>query len=153
MEDLLTRPGLRPPEAPAPPGRGPSASPVGRGPGSRSLQRLSENVEDGWGRVSAWEHFDALLLVLVAALALGLRWRTLWASYWGDEAIAIGIALHPVGSLPHYLANDGFLPLLPHTPFLDGAVRAVRTGHPCAVDGGRPAGHTRRLVVRREALR
>ena len=47
----------------------------------------------------------------MAALALGLRWRTLWASYWGDEAIAIGIALHPVGSLPHYLANDGSPPL------------------------------------------
>ena len=47
----------------------------------------------------------------MAALALGLRWRTLGASYWGDEAIAIGIALHPVGSLPHYLANDGSPPL------------------------------------------
>jgi mannosyltransferase len=35
----------------------------------------------------------------------------MWASYWGDEAIAIGIALHPVGSLPHYLANDGSPPL------------------------------------------
>ena len=44
-------------------------------------------------------------------MALGLRWRTLGASYWGDEAIAIGIALHPVGSLPHYLANDGSPPL------------------------------------------
>ena len=35
----------------------------------------------------------------------------MWASYWGDEAIAIGIALHPVSSLPHYLANDGSPPL------------------------------------------
>lgn len=32
-------------------------------------------------------------------------------SYWGDEAIAIGIAGHPIGSLPHYLVNDGSPPL------------------------------------------
>jgi uncharacterized membrane protein len=45
------------------------------------------------------------------ALSLGLRWRTLWASYWGDEAIAIGIASHSLGVLPHYLVNDGSPPL------------------------------------------
>ena len=45
------------------------------------------------------------------ALSLALRWRTLWASYWGDEAIAIGIAVHPISALPHYLVNDGSPPL------------------------------------------
>jgi hypothetical protein len=51
------------------------------------------------------------LVGLLMALSLVLRWRTLWTSYWGDEAIAIGIAAHPLGSLPHYLANDGSPPL------------------------------------------
>ena len=45
------------------------------------------------------------------ALSLALRWRGLGTSYWGDEAIAIGIAAHPVGALPHYLVNDGSPPL------------------------------------------
>jgi 4-amino-4-deoxy-L-arabinose transferase-like glycosyltransferase len=45
------------------------------------------------------------------ALVLALRWRTLGTSYWGDEAIAIGIASHPIGAFAHYLANDGSPPL------------------------------------------
>jgi 4-amino-4-deoxy-L-arabinose transferase-like glycosyltransferase len=45
------------------------------------------------------------------ALSLALRWRALWASYWGDEAIAIGIAVHPISALPRYLVNDGSPPL------------------------------------------
>lgn len=45
------------------------------------------------------------------ALVLVLRWRTLWTSYWGDEAIAIGIASHPIAAFAHYLGNDGSPPL------------------------------------------
>jgi mannosyltransferase len=56
-------------------------------------------------------HFDLVVVVLLMALSLALRWRTLWTSYWGDEAIAIGIAAHPIGSLPSYLVNDGSPPL------------------------------------------
>jgi uncharacterized membrane protein len=52
-----------------------------------------------------------VLLVALAALSLALRWRTLWASYWGDEAIAIGIAAQPLRALPHALNNDGSPPL------------------------------------------
>ena len=62
-------------------------------------------------RLVAWRHFDALLLVALMALALVLHGRTLWTSYWGDEAIAVGIAAHPLGSLPHYLGDDGSPPL------------------------------------------
>jgi 4-amino-4-deoxy-L-arabinose transferase-like glycosyltransferase len=62
-------------------------------------------------RLVTWRRFDALLLVTLMALALVLHGRTLWTSYWGDEAIAIGIAAHPVGSLPHYLVEDGSPPL------------------------------------------
>ena len=116
MEDLLTRPATRPagpltapdPELPGSPGRsGP------RDPGSlgRRWAALAGRVQAGAARVEAWSHFDIALLVFLAALSLGLRWRALWTSYWGDEAIAIGIASHSLGSLPHYLVNDGAPPL------------------------------------------
>jgi hypothetical protein len=66
----------------------------------------------GWvERLSRRRYFDASLIVLLMVLSLALRWRALWASYWGDEAIAVGIAVHPLTSLPHYLANDGSPPL------------------------------------------
>jgi mannosyltransferase len=64
-----------------------------------------------WARLVAWKGLDAALVVSLMAVGLGLRWRTLWTSYWGDEAIAIGIAAHPITSLPHYLVNDGSPPL------------------------------------------
>ena len=50
-------------------------------------------------------------MLTLAAVALVLHGRTLWTSYWGDEAIAVGIAAHPLGSLPHYLVDDGSPPL------------------------------------------
>ena len=108
MDDLLTRPGPRPPEVIAPPSR--------EAPGSRarvggSWRHAVERGKRASRRLADWEHFDVLVVVVLGALALGLRWRSLWTSYWGDEAIAIGIAAHPVKSLPHYLANDGSPPL------------------------------------------
>jgi 4-amino-4-deoxy-L-arabinose transferase-like glycosyltransferase len=63
------------------------------------------------GHLASWERFDLFLVVALVALSLGLRWRTLWANYWGDEAIAIGIAAQPLRSLPHALVNDGSPPL------------------------------------------
>ncbi|HTT92939.1 MAG TPA: glycosyltransferase family 39 protein [Acidimicrobiales bacterium] len=111
MEDLLVRPEPRPRQAPGTPRRAHFPRRLARRPGSGSQPPRFEDTRLVWGRLSGWEHFDALLLFLLAALALGLRWRTMGASYWGDEAIAIGIAAHPVGSLPHYLANDGSPPL------------------------------------------
>jgi hypothetical protein len=62
-------------------------------------------------RLVAGRHFDAVLVVALMALALVLHGRSLWASYWGDEAIAVGIASHPLASLPHYLVDDGSPPL------------------------------------------
>jgi len=116
MEDLLTRPARRPP--------GPSAAPAPELPGDPSSPRhrrhaglgrqwaaLSGRVQAASARLATWPHFDIALLAFLSALSLGLRWRALWTSYWGDEAIAIGIASHPLGSLPHYLVNDGAPPL------------------------------------------
>ncbi len=112
MEDLLTRPA---------PTRSGTASPsvldleaggyghpaVGTAPPA-ARPRHGGHVFD---RLLAWRHFDILLLVTLGALALVLHGRTLWTSYWGDEAIAVGIAAHPLGSLPHYLVEDGSPPL------------------------------------------
>ncbi|MGH9106061.1 MAG: glycosyltransferase family 39 protein [Acidimicrobiales bacterium] len=64
-----------------------------------------------WSRVAGWRYFDVAFVTVFMALAVALRWRTLWTSYWGDEAIAIGIAAHPIGSLPRYLVQDGSPPL------------------------------------------
>ncbi len=115
MEDLLTRP------APGPSGTSSSSVPE---PGTTRTARASAfpNVTHAPGvakrergrrleRLTAWRHFDALFVVTLMALALVLHGRTLWTSYWGDEAIAVGIASHPLGSLPHYLVDDGSPPL------------------------------------------
>jgi hypothetical protein len=71
----------------------------------------ASRVQAAGDRLGRWRHFDRLLVLALMALALGLRWRALGASYWGDEAIAIGIAGHSIGSLPRYLVNDGSPPL------------------------------------------
>jgi mannosyltransferase len=73
--------------------------------------RPSRAVVGATTRLVNWRHFDAFLLAFLAALALGLRWRTLWTNYWGDEAIAIGIAAQPLHTLPRALVNDGSPPL------------------------------------------
>ncbi len=116
MEDLLTRPAPRPPGPVAAPGPEHPGSPRRSRPGgpsglNRHWAALSGRVQVVSGRVAGWRHFDAALLAFLALVSLGLRWRGLWTSYWGDEAIAIGIASHPLGSLPHYLVNDGAPPL------------------------------------------
>lgn len=116
MEELLTRrsagvvapgPPLGPEEPPGRPGghAGRAAGPVAGSIGP------DQAAPGPLGRLVAWEHFDLALLVALVVLSLALRWRTLWASYWGDEAIAIGIAAQPLKALPHALNNDGSPPL------------------------------------------
>ena len=155
MEELLTRP-APPRMAPLASSPGPgclvdagtwprcTTSPIrqpGHGEGHRSLDRLV-----------AWRHSTPLLVTL-AVLALVLHGRTLWTSYWGDEAIAVGIAAHPLGSLPHYLVDDGSPPLyyvtLHYWMRLFGSPRWPPT--PCR--WSRPARHTGGLVVGGTALR
>jgi mannosyltransferase len=111
MDDLLVRPSPSPSGTRDQPAPEASGRPSERGHRNGAWKRRSGAARDAWERLAAWDHFDAILLVALVVLALGLRWRTLWANYWGDEAIAIGIASHPVASLPHYLANDGSPPL------------------------------------------
>ncbi|MGA3218343.1 MAG: glycosyltransferase family 39 protein [Acidimicrobiales bacterium] len=115
MEDLLTRP------APAPSGTSSPAVREFRTTGTGRAAALTDaSPAPGLARpegrrrlerLVAWRHFDAFLLLTLTALALVLHGRTLWTSYWGDEAIAVGIASHPLSSLPHYLVDDGSPPL------------------------------------------
>ena len=159
MEDLLTRPAptpsgttspsvvdLRPPERLIVPLystrlRSPPVRPAGTGGGF--------STGSSPGAIST-----PFFLVTLAALALVLHGRTLWTSYWGDEAIAVGIAAHPLSSLPHYLVDDGSPPLYyVALHYWMKIVRAVRGGDPRPLAGPRPARHTGGLVVRGQALR
>lgn len=94
--------------APMPP---PPAGPRGEGKPPAADGARAHRAPSRYGGLVAWRYFDAVFLLALMALSLVLRWRTLWTSYWGDEAIAIGIATHSLGSLPHYLVNDGSPPL------------------------------------------
>jgi len=87
-------------------GGGPS-----RGPRTSQWAATRARWQRAWQRLSDRRYFDLALVTLLVALSLGLRYRELWTSYWGDEAIAIGIASQPVSSLPHFLVNDGSPPL------------------------------------------
>ncbi len=114
MKDLLERVAPKAALPDAARGREGSAGP----PGLTVVQeaksrwsRTSRAVVAGVTRLANWRHFDAFLLAFLAAVVLGLRWRTLWTSYWGDEAIAIGIAAQPLHALPRALVNDGSPPL------------------------------------------
>lgn len=96
-----------PPVLSAPPLAAPPAAPAQPG----RLLALGERAGAFAKRIGARPRFDLALVVALMGVAIGLRWRTIGTSYWGDEAIAIGIATHSIGSLPHYLVNDGSPPL------------------------------------------
>jgi len=104
-------------EAPLPPLPSPGAEPAPSPPGERHgggsvrLRALGASAREVAASVGRLRHFDAALVAVLVAASLGLHWRTMSTSYWGDEAIAIGIASHPVSQLPHYLVNDGSPPL------------------------------------------
>jgi mannosyltransferase len=60
-------------------------------------------------RVSPPAIAGALVLLMTGSLLL--RTGALHAGYWIDEAIAVGIASHPLAQIPHALAQDGSPPL------------------------------------------
>ena len=50
-------------------------------------------------------------LGLLCVVSLWLRTRVLGAGFWIDEGISVGIAHHPLTSIPHLLRQDGSPPL------------------------------------------
>ncbi|HET9059256.1 MAG TPA: glycosyltransferase family 39 protein [Acidimicrobiales bacterium] len=75
------------------------------------VRRRISGAEARLAHLGSARRADAYLVTGFMALAIVLRLRTLGTSYWGDEAIALGIAVHPLASLPHFLAQDGSPPL------------------------------------------
>jgi mannosyltransferase len=61
-------------------------------------------------RIPTWLWVTAGLIGLMALSAL-FRTRYLNGQFWMDEAITTGIALHPLGKIPHVLRYDGNPPL------------------------------------------
>ena len=61
-------------------------------------------------RLPRWIGIGGVLLVLMAISAV-LRTRYINGQFWSDEAIAVGIASHPLGQIPGILRHDGSAPL------------------------------------------
>ena len=72
---------------------------------SARVRALAPDVAD-WPR---WA--PAALLAALTALSLLLRTRVLGAGFWIDEGLSVGIAHHPLTSIPHLLRQDGSPPL------------------------------------------
>jgi mannosyltransferase len=53
----------------------------------------------------------ASLLAAITAVSLWVRTRVLGAGFWIDEGLSVGIAHHPLTSIPHLLREDGSPPL------------------------------------------
>ena len=67
--------------------------------------RLGFDVAD----VPRWT--TAVALCALCAVSAWLRTRILGAGFWIDEGISVGIAHHPLTSIPHLLREDGSPPL------------------------------------------
>jgi hypothetical protein len=61
-------------------------------------------------RLPAWASTGGVLVVLMAISAV-IRTRYIGGEFWSDEAIAVGIASHPVSAIPGILRHDGSAPL------------------------------------------
>jgi uncharacterized membrane protein len=68
------------------------------------------HAPDWWGRLPRWLSTAGILLVLIAVSAF-VRTRFIDGQFWSDEAIALGVASHPLGAIPGILRHDGSAPL------------------------------------------
>lgn len=73
-------------------------------------RRGAARTPDWARRVPTWLWASGGLIALMALSAF-MRSRYLAGQYWMDEAITTGIALHPLGDIPHVLRFDGNPPL------------------------------------------
>lgn len=87
-------------DRPAAPAR-PAGAPAGLR--TRAHERLLALETSGWA--------VGLAVLVLTAVSLALRVRSLHFHFWIDEGISVGIASHPLSQLPHLLREDGSPPL------------------------------------------
>jgi mannosyltransferase len=61
-------------------------------------------------RQPRWLSTGGVLVVLLAISAF-IRTRYIGGEFWSDEAIAVGVASHPLGAIPGILRHEGSTPL------------------------------------------
>jgi mannosyltransferase len=61
-------------------------------------------------RLPAWLSTGGILVILVAISAV-LRTRYISGQFWSDEAVAVGVASHPLSAIPGILRQQGSTPL------------------------------------------
>lgn len=61
-------------------------------------------------RLPAWASTGGVLLFLMAISAV-IRTRYISGQFWSDEAVAVGVASHPLGAIPGILRQQGSTPL------------------------------------------
>ncbi len=61
-------------------------------------------------RLPVWVSTGGVLLILMAISAV-LRTRYIGGQFWSDEAVAVGVASHPLGAIPGILRQQGSAPL------------------------------------------
>lgn len=63
-----------------------------------------------FNRLPMWASTGGVLVILMAVSAV-IRTRYIGAGFWSDEALAVGVASHPLGAIPGILRHDGSAPL------------------------------------------
>jgi hypothetical protein len=63
-----------------------------------------------FNRLPTWASTGGVLVVLIA-VSVVIRTRYIGGQFWSDEAIAVGIASHPLSAIPGILRHDGSAPL------------------------------------------
>ncbi len=61
-------------------------------------------------RLPVWVSTGGVLVILMAISAV-LRTRYIGGQFWSDEAVAVGVASHPLGAIPGILRQQGSTPL------------------------------------------
>lgn len=63
-----------------------------------------------FNRLPTWASTGVVLLFLIVVSTV-IRTRYIGGEFWSDEAIAVGIASHPLSAIPGILRDDGSAPL------------------------------------------
>lgn len=73
-------------------------------------QMLDFHAPRWFNRLPMWVSTGGVLLILTA-ISVVIRTRYIGGQFWSDEAVAVGIASHPLGQIPGLLRQQGSTPL------------------------------------------